>query len=149
MKLLMLLVNHRGKVITRQQIIKEIWNDYGKPDEGLRQAVSFLRKIFVDTNKELFRTIPKKGYLLDTIISNSSTAESQGQPLDSKTHCKLTPVIVTSIVIATLIASIILLTSRNTSKAPIEPPGADIDKFYQYKEIKEALEQTERKDSEQ
>lgn len=64
MKLIMLLIIRKGEVVTRQQIITDIWDDYGNADEGLSQAVSFLRKIFADADKQLIRTIPKKAIFL-------------------------------------------------------------------------------------
>ena len=53
-----------------EQLIKEVWNDYGGADEALNQAISFIRKVPVDNNKEIIETIPKKGYVLHAVISN-------------------------------------------------------------------------------
>ncbi|MEZ0006653.1 DNA-binding winged helix-turn-helix (wHTH) protein [Flavobacterium sp. 28YEA47A] len=71
MQLLCLLANTNGEVITREHIIKEIWNDYGGGDEGLSQAIFYLRKALEDTNKEIIETIPKKGYILHAVITDT------------------------------------------------------------------------------
>ena len=59
MLLLCLLTQNEGKVVSREFLIKEIWNDYGGADEGLTQAISFLRKVIGDQKKEMaFLQIP-------------------------------------------------------------------------------------------
>ena len=74
MKLLCLLVEQRGKVVTRELIIHDIWNDYPGASDGLNQAISFLRKELADNNKEIIKTIPKAGYQFNGLIS--AVAES-------------------------------------------------------------------------
>ncbi|HEX9981257.1 MAG TPA: winged helix-turn-helix domain-containing protein [Flavobacterium sp.] len=66
MTLLNMLHSSGGKLVTREEIIRTIWNDYGGADEGLNQAISFLRKSLADTDKSLIETVPKKGYILHT-----------------------------------------------------------------------------------
>jgi len=60
---LMSLLNH-GKLVARPVITKQIWDDYGNADEGLTQAISYLRKVLADDEKALIETVPKKGYVL-------------------------------------------------------------------------------------
>ncbi|HZY40212.1 MAG TPA: winged helix-turn-helix domain-containing protein, partial [Mucilaginibacter sp.] len=61
MKLLCLLVSNRGCLVCREEIIEKIWNGYGGGDDGLTQAISFLRKILNDTDKKIIETVPKGG----------------------------------------------------------------------------------------
>lgn len=68
-KLLCMLTDSRKIVVTRSRIMNEIWDDYPGANEGLNQAISFLRKILCDANKELILTIPKKGYVFNGMIS--------------------------------------------------------------------------------
>jgi len=68
-KLLCMLAGNPKTVMTRSRIIHEIWNDYPGANESLNQAISFLRKILLDTNKELLQTIPKKGYVFNGIAT--------------------------------------------------------------------------------
>jgi DNA-binding winged helix-turn-helix (wHTH) protein len=75
MLLLCILSKNEGKVVSREFLIKEIWNDYGGADEGLTQAISFLRKVIGDQNKEIIETVPKKGYILHAIISKNINEE--------------------------------------------------------------------------
>ncbi|HYE56745.1 MAG TPA: winged helix-turn-helix domain-containing protein [Chitinophagaceae bacterium] len=70
MKLLCILSQHSGQLVTREQLVKEIWDDYGGGEEGLTLAISALRKLLNDAAKELIRTIPKKGYILQAEIED-------------------------------------------------------------------------------
>jgi DNA-binding winged helix-turn-helix (wHTH) protein len=76
MLLLCILSNNEGKVVSREFLIKEIWNDYGGADEGLTQAISFLRKVIGDKKKEIIETIPKRGYILHATISRNINEET-------------------------------------------------------------------------
>jgi DNA-binding winged helix-turn-helix (wHTH) protein len=69
MKLLCLLVDRCGEVVTRDYIIKDIWNDYPGANEGLNQAISFLRKQLADDSKTIIKTLPKEGYVFHASIS--------------------------------------------------------------------------------
>ena len=77
MELLCMLTDQPGKTITREQMVATIWKDYGGGDDGLTQAISMLRKVLDDPNKELIQTIPKKGYSFNGKVS-------QGQQKTSK-----------------------------------------------------------------
>jgi DNA-binding winged helix-turn-helix (wHTH) protein len=69
MDVLCFLTTNVNQLVPREQLVQEIWRDYGGGDEGLTQAISFLRKILDDTNKTIIETIPKKGYILHAIIT--------------------------------------------------------------------------------
>lgn len=59
-RVLALLAGHPNEVVSRDRLIKEVWNDYGGGDEALTQAISFLRKLLNDTDRTLIETVPKK-----------------------------------------------------------------------------------------
>jgi DNA-binding winged helix-turn-helix (wHTH) protein len=69
MKLLCMLAKQPGQLVKREQLISEIWNDYGGGEAGLTHAISTLRKLLDDTSKDLIETIPTKGYILHAAIT--------------------------------------------------------------------------------
>jgi DNA-binding winged helix-turn-helix (wHTH) protein len=71
-KLLCLLIDKQGEVVTREFLIKEIWDNYLGANEGLNQAISFLRKILDDSEKKMLRTVPKKGYSFHATLDDHS-----------------------------------------------------------------------------
>lgn len=71
MKLLCLLIENRGEIVTREVIIKQIWNDYPGADEGLNQSVSWLRKLLHDEQKQIIETLPKTGYCFQGTVNQA------------------------------------------------------------------------------
>ncbi|TAE74946.1 MAG: hypothetical protein EAZ85_03660 [Bacteroidetes bacterium] len=71
MSLLLLLVENESQLLTREKAIEQIWQNYAGADEGLTQAISFLRKILADKNKSIIKTISKKGYIFEAIITEN------------------------------------------------------------------------------
>jgi DNA-binding winged helix-turn-helix (wHTH) protein len=69
MKLLCLLAQKKDELLTRETIIKEIWDNYGNPDESLTQAISYLRKVLSDQQKKVIETVPKKGYVFRATVT--------------------------------------------------------------------------------
>jgi DNA-binding winged helix-turn-helix (wHTH) protein len=72
MAVLSFLADRVNQLVTREELVKEIWNDYGGGDEGLNQAISFLRKLLDDNRKEIIETIPKKGYVIHAVITENA-----------------------------------------------------------------------------
>lgn len=80
MQVLLILAANSKKLVTRETLAKEVWDDYGGADEGLTQAVSFLRKVLEDGTKTMIRTVPKKGYVLEASITDPATQNISTEP---------------------------------------------------------------------
>jgi DNA-binding winged helix-turn-helix (wHTH) protein len=78
MKLLCLLAENRGKLVSRQVIIKDLWDDYPGGDDGLTQAISGLRHLLHDDQKQLIETMPKKGYYFNGRVEPVGSVEPVG-----------------------------------------------------------------------
>jgi DNA-binding winged helix-turn-helix (wHTH) protein len=74
LQVLCVLVEKNGVTAAREELVRIVWKDYGGGDEGLTQAISTLRKLLADTQKELIQTIPKKGYLFRGEVSPTRQA---------------------------------------------------------------------------
>ena len=77
MNVLCFLAVNAGQLVSREQLIEAVWNNYGGADEGLNQAISFLRKLLDDPNKKVIETIPTKGYLLKATIADTVIEEEK------------------------------------------------------------------------
>lgn len=64
MGVLELLVNRQGSTLTREELLEHVWGNKFGNDQGLTQAVSRLRSIFLGSKNINIITIPKKGYQL-------------------------------------------------------------------------------------
>jgi DNA-binding winged helix-turn-helix (wHTH) protein len=64
MEVLKILIEANGEMVSREYLLDKVWDNYDGGVEGLNQAVSKLRKIFLDDakNAKVIETISKKGY---------------------------------------------------------------------------------------
>jgi Tol biopolymer transport system component/DNA-binding winged helix-turn-helix (wHTH) protein len=93
---LVLLIEARGEIVSREQLQKALWSDssFGDFEHGLNAAINRLRGALGDsaTDSKYVETVPRRGYrfvhpLIEqtpTVESNSPTTEAKGQgpPLD-------------------------------------------------------------------
>ena len=128
MKLLFLFTEHAGVLISREKIINDIWDNYGGADEGLNQAVSFLRKTLNDSDKTLIKTIPKNGYIFDARVSHGNHQPGEGKR--SRTWLVL-------LLIVLALLAVFFLFLANPKTGPSEPPGTVIDSGHPSQEQKE------------
>src|SRR6188472_425428 len=61
---LLLLVEHNGKALSKEQMMSAIWQDAFVEESNLAKQISRLRKLLGDTSDEFIQTIPKHGYRL-------------------------------------------------------------------------------------
>lgn len=76
MEVLCFLAHRSNQVVTREELIKAIWKEVGSGEEGLTQAISFLRKTLDDQDRQTIETIPKRGYVLKASIGKSFQQEA-------------------------------------------------------------------------
>jgi len=81
MHVLRILLTHSPSVVSREQLIAEVWDNYGGADDALNQSISHLRKLLNDTNKEkrIIETVVKKGYRFVGEIDESSNKNTTPQ----------------------------------------------------------------------
>src|SRR5687767_9972551 len=60
---LLLLVENAGRVLSKERMFKEIWEDSFVEENNLAQNVSYLRRVLGETgDKKFIETVPKFGY---------------------------------------------------------------------------------------
>ncbi|MBV9211914.1 MAG: tetratricopeptide repeat protein [Acidobacteria bacterium] len=62
--ILLLLIEHRGEIVTKKTLFDEIWPDITVEENNLTVAVSGLRRVLGETPKDhqYIETVPKRGY---------------------------------------------------------------------------------------
>ncbi|GAB3012532.1 winged helix-turn-helix domain-containing protein [Bowmanella dokdonensis] len=70
MDLLLFLVNNRGKVISRDSLIENVWGGTIVSDHAVTSCIAKIRKVFnkENSNKNVIETISKRGYRLNPTI---------------------------------------------------------------------------------
>ena len=74
-EMLTLLLENRGRVVTRDEIIEKLWPDTYVDENNLSVTVSMLRKAFGESGDapQFIETIPRKGYRFNAKASVSET----------------------------------------------------------------------------
>ncbi|MDC8002509.1 winged helix-turn-helix domain-containing protein [Aureisphaera galaxeae] len=77
MEVLGRLLDADGNLVSRDYLLKVIWENYEGGDEGINQAISKLRKVFKDDpkNSKIIETISKKGYRIIANIEHVSKVD--------------------------------------------------------------------------
>lgn len=114
MRLLCLLADRPHETVTREFIIKEIWNDYPGANDGLNQAISFLRKQLDDEGKEMIITLPKTGYSFHATISGVE----EDVPDRKRNYSWFKPVIIVVLSLCLLLLMMNHYSRKSTSVSP-------------------------------
>ena len=86
---LLVLVENRGHVLTKEELLHCIWPDSTVEETTLAQNVSTLRKALGNAGPQFIQTIPKRGYRFtaDVIkVSQAITENGTAQPLEKGNH---------------------------------------------------------------
>lgn len=75
-RLLLLLVRHQGEVLTRETILKAVWEDYGlnASNTSLNQYISVLRGVFrsLESTRNVIETVPRIGFMMSAELNITS-----------------------------------------------------------------------------
>ena len=71
------LVEHAGRVVTREELTKAVWLDVVVGDESLTHCIGEIRRAIADQDQRIIKTVPRRGYLVDVPISASDAAATQ------------------------------------------------------------------------
>lgn len=61
-RILQLLVEHHGRLVTRQQLLDAVWPDTYVSDDTVAQRLSCLRKALGASGSRFIETVSKRGY---------------------------------------------------------------------------------------
>ncbi|MCA3388977.1 MAG: winged helix-turn-helix domain-containing protein [Roseomonas sp.] len=65
--LLGLLLESAGRVVSANEILDRIWGDVTVTPDSVTQCIGELRRAFGPAGAELLKTLPRRGYVLDTV----------------------------------------------------------------------------------
>ncbi len=65
------LIEHAGRVVTKEELIGAVWPDVTVGDESLTQCISEVRRALDDERQRIIRTVPRRGYLIGVPVSES------------------------------------------------------------------------------
>jgi TolB-like protein/DNA-binding winged helix-turn-helix (wHTH) protein/Tfp pilus assembly protein PilF len=75
---LLFLLKNRHKVVTKNEIIGEIWNGTAVSDDSLTQQISQIRKILDDKEHRFITTVPGVGYEFLADVRETTSTDDRG-----------------------------------------------------------------------
>jgi predicted ATPase/DNA-binding winged helix-turn-helix (wHTH) protein len=68
------LVEHPGRLISKQELMQVVWPDSFVTDDSLVQCTLELRRALDDGSQQLLQTLPRRGYVFNAAVIERSTA---------------------------------------------------------------------------
>jgi adenylate cyclase len=62
------LVEHAGRVVSKEELIHAVWSNILVGDEALTKCISEVRRAIGDEDKCVIKTVPRRGYLMDVPV---------------------------------------------------------------------------------
>src|SRR4051812_34089874 len=62
------LVEHAGRIVTKEELVRAIWPNVTVGDESLTKCISEIRHAIGDEGQQTIKTVPRRGYLIDVPI---------------------------------------------------------------------------------
>lgn len=72
------LLDHAGEVVSKDDLLREIWPDLVVTENSLAQCVMEIRRELGDAQETLLRTLHRRGYLLETRVQCAAPAAQGG-----------------------------------------------------------------------
>ncbi|MEL6869142.1 MAG: winged helix-turn-helix domain-containing protein [Pseudomonadota bacterium] len=93
------LVEHQGRIVTKEQLLKAVWNTSVVSDDSIARCLADIRKAIQDTEHTKIKTVPRRGYTFELPVEEA-TADEQARPVRRLQR---------SVVIATAIAGVLIV----------------------------------------
>ena len=73
-EVLQFLVEHAGRVVTREEILDAIWPGVTVTEESITQCVSEVRQALGDQQQRIIKTLPRRGYIFSVAVQTFADA---------------------------------------------------------------------------
>jgi DNA-binding winged helix-turn-helix (wHTH) protein len=72
------LVEHPGRLISKEELMQALWSDAFVTDDSLVQCTLELRRALGDKDQQLLKTVPRRGYVFNaSVTQHSATLEDR------------------------------------------------------------------------
>lgn len=75
-EVLALLVRSPGRVVTKAEFARQIWDGREVSDDSLVQCIAEIRSVLGDTARNMIRTVPRKGYKFEPPMTPATSTAS-------------------------------------------------------------------------
>jgi predicted ATPase/DNA-binding winged helix-turn-helix (wHTH) protein len=77
------LVEHPGRLVSKQELIQAVWPDAFVTDDSLVQCTVELRRALKDRTQKFLKTVPRRGYLFTGAVTKTPSAQGHLAATDS------------------------------------------------------------------
>ena len=81
LEVLAYLLRHAGEVVTKEELLREVWSGRPTVDKVLTNAVNKLRRALGEANASLLATQPRVGYRLEGTVTRTATGRQAASTL--------------------------------------------------------------------
>ena len=79
-EVLKVLAENAGRVVSKHELIDQVWGNGATSDDSLAQCMIDVRKALADHKRSIVRTVPRRGYVLEQDRSLESARGAQPRP---------------------------------------------------------------------
>ena len=69
------LVEHNGRLISKNELIAAVWPDTAVTDDSLVQCLIDVRRALGKDGQQLVKTVPRRGYIFDAEVTRNGVAQ--------------------------------------------------------------------------
>ena len=82
-EVLRVLAENHGRLVTKRELHDQVWHGTSVTDDSLTQCVLDIRKAVGDADRDLVRTVPRRGYLLNAPVERVGPDRDQAGDVPS------------------------------------------------------------------
>ena len=82
------LVEHPGRLISKDELIEKVWPHALVTDDSLVQCVKDIRAAMADTGHRIIRTVPRRGYMFLPEVTGGAAQEVPAEPMSRVRYAK-------------------------------------------------------------
>ena len=99
LQLLILLIEGKGEIVSKNFILKTVWDDVQVDEQVIFQSIKELRKVF--SGHEVIRTMPRKGYVWTATVEKLAIDDTKPNLQHKITDHKLLIILLTILIVVT------------------------------------------------
>ena len=73
------LVSHAGELVSKEELMQSVWADVIVTDGALTQCIIEIRRALHDSEREIIRTVPRRGFVFEALDDHQAVEESPAE----------------------------------------------------------------------
>ena len=121
------LVERESLLVSKEELLEGIWGDKAVTDDSLTHCIIEIRKALDDADREIIRTVPRRGFVFDIPVERLATVAPE--KMRRRRSDRLRPLAAVAALIALAVFVVVPLT-ENEGSGTDDVPSADEPDYY-------------------